>query len=84
MEAVSATLGDGLHVGILLQGKKVKDDSKTLYQSGISQDDELRSLRFMLEPGHTEVAPTSCKKDPHFPSSDGSTSWNLTRYPAYS
>ncbi|KAG2404935.1 Telomere repeat-binding protein [Vigna angularis] len=40
MEAVTTILGNELHVGILLQGKKVRDDSKTLIQTGISQDEK--------------------------------------------
>ncbi|CAA7392750.1 unnamed protein product [Spirodela intermedia] len=50
MEAVTAILGGGLRIGVHLQGKKVRDDSKTLLQAGISHSDELESLRFTLEP----------------------------------
>ncbi|RVW33734.1 Telomere repeat-binding protein 5 [Vitis vinifera] len=64
MEAVTAVLGGGLHVGILLQGKKVGDDSKTLLQSGISQGDKLRTLGFMLEPRCTQIPPSLCAEDP--------------------
>ncbi|KAK7395281.1 hypothetical protein VNO78_15832 [Psophocarpus tetragonolobus] len=66
MEAVTAILGDELHVGILLQGKKVRDDSKTLIQTGISQDDKRHRLGFMLEPRHTPNSPTSYNDDPCF------------------
>uniref|UniRef100_A0A0R0F1D9 HTH myb-type domain-containing protein n=1 Tax=Glycine max TaxID=3847 RepID=A0A0R0F1D9_SOYBN len=66
MEAVTAILGDELHVGILLQGKKVRDDSKTLIQTGISQDDKRHRLGFMLEPRHTQ-SPSSYNDDPCYP-----------------
>lgn len=56
MEAVTSILGDELHVGILLQGKKVRDDSKTLIQTGISQDDKHHRLGFMLEPRHNQIS----------------------------
>lgn len=64
MEAVTTILGDELHVGILLQGKKVRDDSKTLIQTGISQDDKRHRLGFMLEPRHPQISPSSYNEDP--------------------
>ncbi|VFR03318.1 unnamed protein product [Cuscuta campestris] len=48
MEAVTTVLGNGLRVGVLLQGKKVRDDTKTLLQSGIRHDDN--AVGFTLEP----------------------------------
>ncbi|CAL4889264.1 unnamed protein product [Urochloa decumbens] len=53
LEAVNAILGGGLCVGVLHHGKKVRDDSKTLMQAGIGQDDMLDSLGFSLEPNCT-------------------------------
>ncbi|KAJ6803577.1 telomere repeat-binding protein 2-like isoform X1 [Iris pallida] len=50
MEAVTAILGGGLHIGVVVQGKKVRDDSKTLLQSGISHGEKLDDLGFTLEP----------------------------------
>lgn len=50
MEAVRDILGRELHVGILLMGKKVKDNNQTLQQTGISQSCELETLGFTLEP----------------------------------
>lgn len=47
MEGVSAILAGELHVGILLEGKKVKDNNRTLQQTGISKNCD---LRFTLEP----------------------------------
>ncbi|CAJ1799359.1 unnamed protein product [Sphenostylis stenocarpa] len=66
MEAVKTILGDELHVGILLQGKKVRDDSKTLIQTGISQDDKRHRLGFMLEPRQTSNCPSSYNDNPCF------------------
>ena len=57
---MTAVLGDGLHVGILLQGKKVRDDSKTLLQTGISQDHKHHNLGFTLEPRHMQIRPPPC------------------------
>lgn len=51
---MSAILGGGLHVGVLLHGKKVGDDNRTLHQSGISCEENLDSLGFMLEPNLTQ------------------------------
>ncbi|CAH9115646.1 unnamed protein product [Cuscuta epithymum] len=50
MEAVTEILGGGLCVGVLFQGKKVRDDKKTLLQTGISHNDKLDALGFTLEP----------------------------------
>ncbi|CAA7036719.1 unnamed protein product [Microthlaspi erraticum] len=51
MEAVTTILGDGLRVGLMVQGKKVRDDTKTLLQTGISvENTHLDSLGFSLEP----------------------------------
>ncbi|KAI4354503.1 hypothetical protein L6164_003357 [Bauhinia variegata] len=66
MEAVTTILGDELHVGILLQGKKVRDDSKTLFQTGISQEDKHQRLGFMLEPSHTRNSRSAFNEDPCF------------------
>lgn len=64
MEAMTAALGNGLHVGILLQGKMVRDDNKTLLQTGISQDQKRQNLGFILEPRHTQITPPACTEDP--------------------
>ncbi|GAB2274391.1 hypothetical protein Dimus_009157 [Dionaea muscipula] len=50
MEAVTMLLGDGLRVGVLFQGKKIRDDNKTLMQTGISHDNKVEALAFTLEP----------------------------------
>ncbi|XP_075489548.1 telomere repeat-binding protein 5-like [Primulina tabacum] len=55
MEAVNAILGSGLRVGVLLQGKMIRDDNITLLQTGISQDHEMDMLGFTLEPCITQA-----------------------------
>ncbi|XP_050250506.1 telomere repeat-binding protein 4-like isoform X5 [Quercus robur] len=63
MEAVTSILGSGLDIGILLQGKKVRDDNRTLMQTGISCKDNLDSLGFMLEPNTVQTPPPMCSGD---------------------
>ncbi|XP_057536103.1 telomere repeat-binding protein 5-like isoform X2 [Amaranthus tricolor] len=55
MDAVTALLGGGLRVGVLLKGKKIRDDSRTLVQSGICCHDEVKSLGFALEPNPSNI-----------------------------
>ncbi|GFP82318.1 telomere repeat-binding protein 5 [Phtheirospermum japonicum] len=57
MEAVNSVLGGGLRVGVLLQGKKIRDDNKTLAQTGISHDNKMDTLGFTLEPSTSAPAP---------------------------
>lgn len=57
MEAVTDILGGGLRVGVLLQGKKVRDDNKTLLQTGIAHDNQLDALGFALEPNSSQPLP---------------------------
>jgi len=64
MEAVMAILGGGAHVGVLHHGKKVRDDSRTLVQTGISCNENLDTLSFMLEPVSLQASPTVCVGDP--------------------
>ncbi|GER34917.1 telomere repeat-binding protein 1 [Striga asiatica] len=56
MEAVTAILGSGIRVGVLLQGKKIRDDNRTLQQAGISLNNDLGTLGFTLEPCFTHVS----------------------------
>ncbi|PON38587.1 Octamer-binding transcription factor [Parasponia andersonii] len=63
MDAVTSILGEGLHVGILVQGKKVKDDNKTLVQTGISQYNKHSNLGFILEPEHSQTATSPFTKN---------------------
>ncbi|XP_050379386.1 telomere repeat-binding protein 5-like [Argentina anserina] len=79
MDAVTSILGDGLHVGILVQGKKVRDDNKTLLQTGISPDDKLDNLGFTLEPKHTKLMYSQCG---NVPSSVSGRCQELTRHSA--
>ncbi|XP_061359388.1 telomere repeat-binding protein 5-like isoform X2 [Gastrolobium bilobum] len=63
MEAVTAVLGGGLRVGVILHGKKVRDDSKTLLQTGISHDNQLDALGFTLEPNSSQNLQPACATD---------------------
>ncbi|KAI3734887.1 hypothetical protein L6452_14367 [Arctium lappa] len=63
MEAVKAILQGKLHVGVLLEGKKVRDDNRTLQQTGISQNCNLETLGFTLEPGVPEASPSLVQKE---------------------
>ncbi|XWS56591.1 hypothetical protein CRYUN_Cryun09bG0099000 [Craigia yunnanensis] len=82
MEAVTALLGGGLRVGVLLQGKKVRDDSRTLSQTGISCEDNLDALGFILEPSPAKAPPPVCSEEPSLLLSCGAVPQNLTSYPA--
>lgn len=66
LEAVTAILGGGLRVGVLHHGKKVRDDSKTLIQAGIGQDDMLDNLGFSLEPNCTQNPQAQAPEDISF------------------
>lgn len=72
MEAVTTLIRGGLRVGMILHGKKLRDDSKTLLQTGISHDNELDALGFTLEPNSSSQSlPLICAKDfLHVPSAD--------------
>ncbi|CAG7909405.1 unnamed protein product [Brassica rapa] len=50
LEAVTTILEGGLRIGVLVHGKKVRDDSKMLLQNGISLDTLSDTLGFCLEP----------------------------------
>ncbi|XP_059429761.1 telomere repeat-binding protein 5-like [Corylus avellana] len=63
MEAMTSILGGGLRVGVLLQGKKVRDDNKTLLQTGISHNYPLDALGFSLEPNPSQNPPSLCPRD---------------------
>ncbi|GMH12745.1 hypothetical protein Nepgr_014586 [Nepenthes gracilis] len=62
IEAVTALLGDGLHVGVLFRGKKIRDDDKTLLQCGISHDNMVDALGFTLEPIPSRAFPPVCSE----------------------
>ncbi|KAL2541138.1 Telomere repeat-binding protein 5 [Abeliophyllum distichum] len=64
MKAVTTILGGGLHVGMLLQGKRIRDDTRTLLQTGISHGNKSDALGFTLEPNPTQASPTLCPEDP--------------------
>ncbi|KAF6162502.1 hypothetical protein GIB67_018957 [Kingdonia uniflora] len=56
-EAVTAMLSGGLHVGVVLEGKQVRDENKTLLLTGILHDDKLDSLGFTLQPNPSPCQP---------------------------
>ncbi|KAL0303729.1 UNVERIFIED_CONTAM: Telomere repeat-binding protein 4 [Sesamum radiatum] len=62
MEAVTTILGAGIRVGVVFQGKKVRDDGRTLQQAGISQCSNLDNLGFTLEPSFARVSPSMTPK----------------------
>ena len=62
MDAVAAILGGGIRVGVVFQGKKVRDDERTLQQAGISQCANPDNLGFILEPSFTHVSPSEILK----------------------
>ncbi|XP_025690289.1 telomere repeat-binding protein 3 isoform X1 [Arachis hypogaea] len=64
METVMTILGGGAHVGVLLQGKKVRDDNRTLVQTGISCKESLDNLSFELEPSSLLDSAAACVGDP--------------------
>ncbi|KAL1308153.1 hypothetical protein HN51_050090 [Arachis hypogaea] len=64
MEAVMTLLGSGMHVGVLVQGKKVRDDNRTLLQTGICRKEKLNKLGFTLEPNSIQDSPADCLGDP--------------------
>lgn len=66
MEAVTAILSGGLRVGVLLQGKRIRDDNKTLLQTGISHDNKLDALGFTLEPNLSQAPPPLSPEDHPF------------------
>ncbi|XP_045826196.1 telomere repeat-binding protein 4-like [Trifolium pratense] len=65
MEAVMAIIGGGMNVGVLLQGEDIGDDNRTLEQTGLSCNENLDALSFMLEPSSLLASlPVSCVGDP--------------------
>ncbi|XP_058787485.1 telomere repeat-binding protein 3-like [Vicia villosa] len=64
MEAVMAIIEGGMHVGVLLQGEAIGDDNRTLEQTGLSCNENLDTLSFMLEPSSIVASPVSCIGDP--------------------
>ncbi|CAH9103881.1 unnamed protein product [Cuscuta epithymum] len=64
MEAVTTILNGSLRVGVVLHGKKVRDDGRTLQQAGISQNSDLDALGFTLEPSMSQVSSSSPKDHP--------------------
>ncbi|CAD6263377.1 unnamed protein product [Miscanthus lutarioriparius] len=49
MDVVNSIMEGGLRVGVLLQGKDIQDDNKTLRQAGICHDKKLNNIDFTLQ-----------------------------------
>jgi len=49
MDVVTSIIENGLRVGVLLQGKNIQDDSKTLRQATICHGENLENIDFTLE-----------------------------------
>lgn len=81
MEAVTALVGGGIRVGVLVKGKKIRDDDRTLSQTGISCKDNLDALGFTLEPTHAQAPPPICPED-HPPLLPNDPTLLLSRLPA--
>ena len=63
METITALLGGGLRVGVLLQGRKIRDDTRTLLQLGICHEGKVQSLGFTLEPSPSYADPCVFSED---------------------
>ncbi|KAL9305332.1 Telomere repeat-binding protein 5 [Arabidopsis thaliana] len=66
LEAVTSILGGGLRIGVLVHGKKVRDDSKMLLQTGLSLDTLSDTLGFCLEPNPPQSTKPLSPEDSDF------------------
>ncbi|KAJ3682725.1 hypothetical protein LUZ60_012952 [Juncus effusus] len=83
LEAMAAMLGDGLHIGVALQGQKFKDDNLNLAQAGINQGEKINNLDFSLEPkfkSDPNSSPQLVQEDSHL-TDLGDPTEPLTRAP---
>lgn len=69
LDALTALLCDDFCVGVQVQGKKLRDDSKTLVEAGICHGGMLQNLSFTLDPKRNRVATPSF---PPLPDGSGS------------
>ncbi|KAI5078766.1 hypothetical protein GOP47_0006437 [Adiantum capillus-veneris] len=81
MDAAMSLLGGGLCVRVLLQGKKVTDETESLLEAGISDGGKLDSLGFMLEPN---PFPASAGVDDTFLVLSHNANQTSSRYPVVS
>nr|TKW19086.1 hypothetical protein SEVIR_5G474900v2 [Setaria viridis] len=58
MDVVTSIMEGGLRVGVLLQGKSIQDDSKTLRQAGICHGEKLNNIDFTLECERQQDSPS--------------------------
>ncbi|CAH8354400.1 unnamed protein product [Eruca vesicaria subsp. sativa] len=66
LEAVTTILEGGLRIGVLVHGKKVRDDKKMLLETGISLDTLSDTLSFCLEPNPPQSTKPFSPKDSDF------------------
>lgn len=64
VDAVTAALGRELGIGLHYQGKKIKDDNKTLLQTGLADENQSDALAFSLEPSPRQTTPQIDSGDP--------------------
>ncbi|CAA7031468.1 unnamed protein product [Microthlaspi erraticum] len=76
MEAVNALIDDGIRIGVLFQGKKVRDDNNTLSQTGLSCRENLGNLGFTLEPAPEKLLVPLCSESPMIPMPTDSTNFS--------
>lgn len=63
---MTSILGGGLRIGVLVHGKKVRDDSKMLLQTGLSLDTLSDNLGFCLEPNPPQSTKPLSPEDSDF------------------
>lgn len=76
---MTSILGGGLRIGVLVHGKKVRDDNKMLLQSGISLDTLSDSLGFCLEPSPPQTSKPLSPEDADFVRPCNNVPHTLTR-----
>ncbi|PWA63606.1 Homeodomain-like protein [Artemisia annua] len=63
MNALKDKLRGELHVGILLKGRKVRDNNRTLQEMGISHNCDLGTMGFTLETSLLEASPSAIQQE---------------------
>ncbi|KAJ4915291.1 Telomere repeat-binding protein 5 [Raphanus sativus] len=79
LEAVTTILEGGLRIGVLVHGKKVRDDNKMLLQNGISLDTLSDTLGFCLEPNPPQSTKQLSPEDSDFVRPCNNAPHTLTR-----
>lgn len=76
---MTTILEGGLRIGVLVHGKKVRDDNKMLLQSGISLDTLSDTLGFCLEPNPPQSTKQLSPEDSDFVRPYNNVPHTLTR-----